>query len=141
MLAAYTCPNLFEEGTAVTIQEKLPPLGFYPEMPGDVVLAHQCSPETGDLTPAPLRLTRQRHFHTAFTGDTGYGKTVAAERMVYETTLHWQPEDDRARLRRRLAQAAQCTGSGRTRGDPSAQPGWRAALALEPSAGRALRAA
>ena len=88
-LAAYTCPNLFEEGTAVTIQEKLPPLGFYPEMPGDVVLAHQCSPETGDLTPAPLRLTRQRHFHTAFTGDTGYGKTVAAERLVYETTLHW----------------------------------------------------
>ena len=53
------------------------------------MLAHQCSPETGDLTAAPLRLSRERHFHSAFTGDTGYGKTVAAERMVYETTLHW----------------------------------------------------
>jgi hypothetical protein len=90
MLAALTSPNLFEEGTAVTIQEKLPPLGFYPEMPGEVVLAHQCSPETGELTPAPLSLSRARHFHSAFTGDTGYGKTVAAERMVYETTRHWR---------------------------------------------------
>ena len=57
MLAAYTCPNLFEEGTAVTIQEKLPPLGFYPELPGEVVLGHQVSPETADLTAAPLRLS------------------------------------------------------------------------------------
>jgi len=90
MLAAYTCPNLFEEGTAVTIQEKLPPLGFYPELPGEVVLGHQVSPETADLTTAPLRLARDRHFHTLFAGDTGFGKSVAAERMVYETTRHWQ---------------------------------------------------
>ena len=60
MLAAYTCPNLFEEGTAVTIQEKLPPLAFYPELPGEAVLGHQVSPETGDLTtraaaPQPRR--------------------------------------------------------------------------------------
>jgi hypothetical protein len=90
MLAAYTSPNLFEEGTAVTIQEKLPPLAFYPELPGEVVLGHQVSPETGDLTLAPLRLSRDAHFHTAFCGDTGYGKSVAAVRLAHETTLHWQ---------------------------------------------------
>ena len=83
-------PNLFEEGTAVTIQEKLPPLAFYPELPGEVVLGHQVSPETGDLTLAPLRLSRDAHFHTAFCGDTGYGKSVAAVRLAYETTLHWK---------------------------------------------------
>ncbi len=90
MLAAYTSPNLFEEGTAVTIQEKLPPLAFYPELPGEAILGHQVSPETGDLTLAPLRLSRDAHFHTAFCGDTGYGKSVAAVRMAYETTLHWR---------------------------------------------------
>ncbi len=90
MLAAYTCPNLFEEGTAVTVQEKLPPLAFYPELQGEAILGHQVSPETGDLTTAALRLTRAAHFHTAFCGDTGYGKSVAAVRMAYETTLHWQ---------------------------------------------------
>ncbi|MDP2660052.1 MAG: hypothetical protein Q8R28_04925 [Dehalococcoidia bacterium] len=90
MLAAYTAPNLFEEGTAVTIQEKLPPLAFYAERDGDVVLGHLISPETGDLTRVPLRLSRERHFHTAFCGDTGYGKSVAAERMAYETTLRWR---------------------------------------------------
>jgi len=89
MLAAYTCPNLFEEGTAVTIQEKLPPLAFYPETRGEVVLGHQISPETGDLTATPLRLEQQAHFHTAFCADTGYGKSVAALRLAYETTLHW----------------------------------------------------
>ena len=90
MLAAYTSPNLFEEGTAVTIQEKLPPLAFYPELPGEAVLGHLVSPETGDLTLAPLRLSRDAHFHTAFCGDTGYGKSVAAVRMAYETTRHWK---------------------------------------------------
>jgi hypothetical protein len=89
MLAAYTAPNLFEEGTTVTVQEKIPPLAFYSELKGEVVLGHLVSPETGDLTRVPLRLSRARHFHTAFCGDTGYGKSVAAERMVYETTLHW----------------------------------------------------
>ncbi|MCB0113636.1 MAG: hypothetical protein R2873_06285 [Caldilineaceae bacterium] len=37
MLAAYTAPNLFEEGTTVTVQEKMPPLAFYSELKGDVV--------------------------------------------------------------------------------------------------------
>ncbi len=90
MLAAYTAPNVFEEGTAITVQEKIPPLGFYPLLQGDVLLGHQVSPETADLTTAPLRLSRKRHFHTAFMGDTGYGKTVAAERMAYETTINWR---------------------------------------------------
>ena len=90
MLAAFTAPNLFEEGTTITIQEKLPPLAFYPELDGDVVLGHLVSPETGDLTRVPLKLARSRHFHTAFVGDTGYGKSVAAERMVYETTRAWR---------------------------------------------------
>ena len=90
MLAAYTAPNLFEEGTAATTQEEIPEVAFYPEMDGDVELAHQISRETGDVTDVPLKLSRDRHFHTAFTGDTGYGKTVAATRMVYETTLKWK---------------------------------------------------
>jgi hypothetical protein len=89
-LAAYTAPGLFEEGTAVTVQEKLPPLAFYPNMPGEVMLGHQYSPETGDLTDVPVKLTQHRHFHTAFAGDTGYGKSVAAMRMAYETTLNWK---------------------------------------------------
>ena len=90
MLAAYTAPNLFEEGVALTFQEKMPPLAFYPEQEGETVCGHQVSPETGDLTPVPLRLSRSRHFHTVFCGDTGFGKSVAAERLVYETTRHWQ---------------------------------------------------
>ncbi|NPA89940.1 MAG: serine-rich protein, partial [Chloroflexi bacterium] len=90
MLAAYTAPNLFEEGTAVTVQERIPPMAFYPETEGEVVIGHQVSPETGRLTTTPLRLSRSRHFHTAFIGDTGYGKSVAAERIAYETTLHWK---------------------------------------------------
>jgi hypothetical protein len=89
-VAAYTAPGLFEEGLASTVQERLPPLGFYPNLPGDVVLGHQISPETGDLTDVPLRLERRRHFHTAFVGDTGFGKSVAAMRMAYETTLRWR---------------------------------------------------
>ena len=91
MLAALTAPNLFEEGVAMTVQERIPSgLAFYPLMEGDVILGHQVSPETYDLTTAPLKLARKRHFHTAFMGDTGYGKTVAAERMAYETTIKWK---------------------------------------------------
>ena len=91
MLAALSAPNLFEEGVAMTVQEKMPAgLAFYPLMEGDVILGHQVSPETYDLTTASLKLARKRHFHTAFVGDTGYGKSVAAVRMVYETTLKWK---------------------------------------------------
>ncbi|MEM2265367.1 MAG: serine-rich protein [Candidatus Hadarchaeales archaeon] len=89
MVAAYTAPGLFEEGTAVTVQEKIPPVAFYPELEGDITLGHQISPETGLLTAVPLKLGRDDYFHTGFFADTGYGKTVAAMRMVYESALKW----------------------------------------------------
>ena len=141
MLAAYTCPNLFEEGTAVTIQEKLPPLGFYPELPGEVVLGHQVSPETADLTTAPLRLARDRHFHTLFAGDTGFGKSVAAERMVYETTRHWQLRTvvlDFGAGWRKLLNAPGLAGHVEIR---HLSPGGVRPLALEPAADRPLHPA
>ncbi len=90
-LAAYTAPGLFEEGTASTVMAPIPKeMGFYPVMPGDVVLGHQYSPETADLTSAPVRLDEGRLMHTMFAGDTGWGKSVAAIRMAYETTLRWK---------------------------------------------------
>ena len=90
-LAAYTAPGLFEEGTAATTMAAIPVgMGFYPNMPGDVVLGHQYSPETGDLTPAQVRLDLNTIMHTMAAGDTGFGKSVAMIRMAYETTLHWK---------------------------------------------------
>ena len=90
-VAALTAPGLFEEGTAVTVTEQIPPgVGFYPEMPGDATLGHQYSPSTADLTTALVRLDPSRHFHTLFAADTGYGKSIAATRMVYETVIRWQ---------------------------------------------------
>jgi hypothetical protein len=87
--SAYMAPGLFEEGLARTVQEATPPFAFDPSMKGDVVLASQFSTERGELTTSPLRLAPERHFHTAFVGDTGYGKSVAAERLAYETTFRW----------------------------------------------------
>jgi len=90
-LAAYTAPGLFEEGPASTVMAEIPQgIGFYPHMPGDVVLGHQYSPETADLTTAQVRLDPQTLMHTLFAGDTGFGKSVAAMRMAYETTLRWK---------------------------------------------------
>ena len=90
-LAAYTAPGLFEEGSAATTMSEIPHgLAFYPNMPGDVVLGHQYSPETADLTHAQVRLHVDNLMHTMFTGDTGFGKSVAAIRMAYETTLKWK---------------------------------------------------
>ena len=88
-LAAYTSPGMFEQGTALTVQEATPDFAFMPEMPGEVILAKQFSSEKGKLTDTLMRLTRDRHFHCAFAGDTGFGKTVAAERLAYESTLKW----------------------------------------------------
>jgi hypothetical protein len=87
--AAYMAPGLFEEGLARTVQEAIPPFAFDPYMAGEVALARQYSTERGSLTQSILRLTPERHFHTAFVGDTGFGKSVAAERLAFETTLHW----------------------------------------------------
>ena len=89
-LAAYTAPGTFEQGPALTIQEETPSFAFYPEMPGDLTLGRQWSTETGRLTDVFLHLEQGRHFHTAFVGDTGFGKSVAAERLAYETTRYWR---------------------------------------------------
>ena len=89
-LAAYTSPAFFPEGTTVTAMPPIPKgMGFYPCLPGEVILGHQFSPETADLTTAPVRLDEARLMHTMFAGDTGFGKSVAAIRWAYETTLHW----------------------------------------------------
>ena len=88
-LAAYTAPGMFEQGTALTVQEETPSFAFYPNMPGNVCLGHQWSSETGELTEALLKLAPECHFHTAFVGDTGFGKSIAAERLALETTHQW----------------------------------------------------
>ena len=59
-------------------------------MPGDIVIGHQYSPETADLTTAQVRLDFSNLMHTMFAGDTGFGKSVAAIRMLYESTLKHQ---------------------------------------------------
>jgi len=88
--AAYVAPGVFEQGAALTTQEETPPFAFYPDMPGDLILGRQYSVETGKVTDAQLKLSADRHFHTAFVGDSGFGKSVAAERLAYEvlTKLH-----------------------------------------------------
>ncbi len=87
--AAYTAPGLFEEGVALTMQERTPPFAFQPDLPGDVVLGHLYSTERGEQTSAQLRLSEDRHFHTVFAADTGFGKTVAAERLAVEVVNTW----------------------------------------------------
>jgi hypothetical protein len=89
-LAAYITPAAFEEGISVTTQERIPAFAYVPDMPGDVVLAHQFSTERGALTEAQLRLSRDRHTHTLFAADTRFGKSVAAERVALETTKAWK---------------------------------------------------
>ena len=88
-VAAYTAPGMFEQGSALTTQEETPSFAFYPDIPGNITLARQWSSETGMLTDTFLRLAPERHFHTAFVGDTGFGKSIAAERLAYETTRFW----------------------------------------------------
>ncbi len=88
-VAAYTAPGMFEQGLALTTQEETPAFAFYPDMPGNITLARQWSSETGLLTDTFLKLSPDRHFHTAFVGDTGFGKSIAAERLAYETTRFW----------------------------------------------------
>jgi hypothetical protein len=88
-VAAYTAPGMFEQGAALTTQEETPAFAFYANMPGDITLARQWSTETGQLTDTFLKLSPERHFHTAFVGDTSFGKSIAAERLAYETTRFW----------------------------------------------------
>lgn len=90
-LAAYTAPAIFREGT-VRVIPAIPKqgLGFYPDMDGEVMLGHQYSPETADLTAAQVKLTKERFMHTMYAGATGFGKSVGAERFAYEVALHWE---------------------------------------------------
>ena len=84
-MAAYTAPGAFAEGT-VKLVEKIPKnkVMFYSDMEGEVVLGHQFSPETGRLTNAPVRFDPWAFMHFLFAANSGYGKTVGAERLVYE---------------------------------------------------------
>ncbi|HEY57623.1 MAG TPA: ATP-binding protein [Anaerolineae bacterium] len=84
-LAALTSPGVFAEGT-VKLVEPIPrnKIMFYPAMEGDVVLGHQFSPETGQLTQAPVRFQPWAFMHFLFAANSGYGKSVGAERLVYE---------------------------------------------------------
>lgn len=88
-LAAYIAPGVFQEGTLKVIAPIPHGVGFYPNMPGEVVLGHQYSPATAELTGVQVRLDRPRLMHTLFAGNTGFGKSVAAMRMVYEMARCW----------------------------------------------------
>lgn len=84
--AAYVAPATFEEGVAITVREQVPPLAFVPDMPGRMVLGHQYSYERSTEKPTgyPLRLAREVMSNWAFCADTRMGKSVAAERLVFE---------------------------------------------------------
>jgi hypothetical protein len=88
-LAALTAPALFEEGPAITVQEKIPVFAFNPNMEDGITIGYQISSERGVVTDTPFRIPRENYFHTIFAADTGFGKTVAAERMALESTLAW----------------------------------------------------
>lgn len=89
-VAALTAPGLFEEGVAATTMAPIPlGMAWYPQMPGDIILGHQYSPETAELTRAQVRLDFSNLMHEIFAGDTGFGKSVAAIRQVYEETLKY----------------------------------------------------
>lgn len=89
--ATYVAPGAFEHGLAVTVQEAMPPFAVHPNMPGKAVLGHQFSHEINHKEPTdiPVRLDLSRVAHWAFCGDTGTGKSIAAERLVYELVLHY----------------------------------------------------
>ncbi|MGC8946363.1 MAG: serine-rich protein [Anaerolineae bacterium] len=87
--SAYTAPVPFEEGVAITTREQVPPLAFVPDMPGRVVLGHQYSYErsTEKPTDVPVRMARELMANWAFCADTRMGKSVAAERLVFELVM------------------------------------------------------
>ena len=89
--ATYVAPGAFEQGLATTVQERVPPFAFFPDMPGEVVLGHQYSYEISveEPTDVPVRLTQDRMSNWAFCADTRMGKSVAAERLVFEVVTQW----------------------------------------------------
>lgn len=88
--AAYVLPASFEQGMANTVQEQVPPLSFVPGMQGPVVLGHQYSFEISTERPTqePVRMRLDQMSNWAFCADTRMGKSVAAERLVYELVQH-----------------------------------------------------
>ena len=90
--ATYVAPGAFEQGLATTVQERIPPFAFYTRMAGEVVLGHQYSYEIGGREPTevPVRLARDRMSNWAFCADTRMGKSVLAERLVFEVVTEWQ---------------------------------------------------
>lgn len=88
--AAYFLPASFEQGMANTVQEQIPPLAFVPNMQGPVMLGHQYSYEisTREPTEEPVRMALDQMSNWAFCADTRMGKSVAAERLVYELVEH-----------------------------------------------------
>jgi hypothetical protein len=88
-VAAYTAPGMLQEGTIKILAPIPKEMGFYPQMPGEVLLGHLFSPTTRDLTSAKVMLDKPRFMHTLFAGNTGFGKSVAAMRMAYEISRNW----------------------------------------------------
>ena len=83
--ATYVAPGAFEQGVATTVQERVPPFAFFPDMPGEVVLGHQYSYEISvkEPTSSPVRLSQERMSNWAFCADTRMGKSIAAERLAF----------------------------------------------------------
>jgi len=94
MLQAATCvaPGRFEHSAALTTWEPLPTLANVAlnfRQGGQAVLGHLISPEIGEVRRAQVRLTEDQLFpHWLVAADTRFGKTVLAQRIVYEMLLH-----------------------------------------------------
>lgn len=89
-LAALCSPGCFEEGVALTIQERIPPYALPTDMRGDVVLGNLVSYETGEVTEARCRLGREQLSNIGFFSDTGFGKSVVATWLEQEFWREWQ---------------------------------------------------
>ncbi len=86
--ATLVAPGLIEHGAALTVQELVPEFanvaGHFRE--GAAVIGHLYSIETGEVRgQSPIRLTADQLFvNWLFAADTRFGKTVYAQRVVYE---------------------------------------------------------
>jgi hypothetical protein len=89
-LAALCAPGLYEGGRAVTVQERIPPYAMPANMAGEAILGNLVSYETGDTTPALLRVARERMANTGFFADTRFGKSEVAMRMAWEVYREWE---------------------------------------------------
>jgi hypothetical protein len=87
--ATYFTPASFEQGPAITVQEQVPPLAFIPKMQGPILLGHQYSYEISTERPTsePVRMSLDLMSNWAFCADTRMGKSVAAERLVWELVM------------------------------------------------------